>query len=320
MPPHQQSQARNSSRRIAMGRVGVAALLTLGLGFGTVASAEEKAFDKTLTVTSGGTLIVDTDTGSINIAGTDASEVTINVKMRGNRNQLDDFHLTADAANNQVNVRGRRDMPQWLAWITNGPFDVQYTIQVPREFHVQARTAGGNLELRNLSGKTVARTSGGNVRINGLSGDADVRTSGGSIRALQIVGNTKLITSGGNIDVENAHGDVSARTSGGDIRLKEIDSKLVAHTSGGDVDVFMVGANRGVDVSTSGGDITLHVPTDFKAAVSARTSGGDVDCDLPVESIEKFKHSRLEGKINGGGEPLVAKTSGGDITIRLAAK
>jgi DUF4097 and DUF4098 domain-containing protein YvlB len=292
----------------------------MGLVCGTVAAAEDKVFDKTFAVTSGGTLIVDTDTGSINIAGTDGNQVTVNVKMRGSRNQMNDFHLTADAANNQVTVRGRREMPQWLAWLTNGPLDIQYTIQVPREFHVQARTSGGDLELRNLSGKTVARTSGGNVRLNGLSGDADVRTSGGNIRALQIVGNTKLITSGGNINVETAQGDMSAHTSGGDIRLKDIDSKLVARTSGGDVDVNMIGANRGVDVSTSGGDITVRVPADFKAAITARTSGGDVDCDLPVESIERFKHSRLEGKINGGGEPLIAKTSGGDIAIRLAAK
>lgn len=315
MQPHAQSQPRTGIHRVAAG-----ALLAIGLAYGTVAIAEEKIFDKTFTVTSGGTLVVDTDTGSINIAGTDAKEVVVSVKMRGSRNQLEEFELTADAANNQINVRGRRNMPQWLAWLTSGPFEVQYTIQVPREFHVQARTSGGDLELRNLSGKTVARTSGGNIRINGLSGDADVRTSGGNIRALQIVGNTKLITSGGNINVDDAHGDVSAHTSGGDIRLLGIDSKLLARTSGGDVDVAMVGANRGVDVSTSGGDITLHVPADFKAALSARTSGGDVDCDLPLNTTLKRKHTRLDGDINGGGEPLLAKTSGGDIAIRLAAK
>jgi DUF4097 and DUF4098 domain-containing protein YvlB len=296
------------------------AFLTAGLLWGAVAAAAEKAFDKTFTVKSGGTLVVDTDTGSITITGTDASQVVVNVTMRGSQHQIKEFDLTADEANNQVSVRGRREMPQWLSWLTSGPFDVQYTIQVPHEFHVQARTSGGNLELRNLSGKTVARTSGGSVRINGLSGDADVRTSGGSIRAVQIVGNTKLITSGGNINVEGAQGDVSAHTSGGDVRLLGMDSKLLARTSGGDVDVGMIGANRGVDVSTSGGDITVHVPYDFKASVMARTSGGDIECDLPIESVAKRKESRLDGSLNGGGEPLVAKTSGGDIAIRLAAR
>jgi len=302
------------------------ALVAMGALTSSPAVAEDRVFDKTFAATPGGTLVVDTDTGSISVTGIDAkdgaAQVIVHVVLRGGRAPVEHFQLTAEASDGGVNVRGRRDPANWfpLGWLLGGGMDVDYTIQVPREYHVQVRTSGGNLELKNFSGKAVARTSGGNVRVSALNGDTEVRTSGGNIRAMQIIGNTKLITSGGNIVADNARGDLSVYTSGGDIRLQAIDGELKADTSGGDVEVALTGNNRGVDVHTSGGDIVVRVPREFQATVDARTSGGDVECDLPVTSTGKHKRQLLHGEINGGGLPLRARTSGGDIRITLADK
>jgi len=113
-------------------------------------------------------------------------------------------------------------------------------------------------------------------------------------------------------------GPVNARTSGGNVRMVNIDGRLDARTSGGNVEAELLGANRGVELRTSGGDITVRVPSEFAAEVDARTSGGDIDCDLPVTysgPISRHRRS-LKGTINGGGEPLTIRTSGGDIDIR----
>jgi hypothetical protein len=68
-----------------------------------------------------------------------------------------------------------------------------------------------------------------------------------------------------------------------------------------------------LEISTSGGSISLAVPADFKADIEATTSGGRVACDLPVAG--KIKSSSIKGKVNGGGPEVVLRTSGGNIEV-----
>ena len=71
-----------------------------------------------------------------------------------------------------------------------------------------------------------------------------------------------------------------------------------------------------MNFSTSGGDIDIKLPEDFKATMDVSTSGGDVSCSLNMSNIKKSYGSSLAGNINGGGEKLNAYTSGGDITVK----
>ena len=91
--------------------------------------------------------------------------------------------------------------------------------------------------------------------------------------------------------------------------------KINAETSGGDINLEYEGENKGIDLSTSGGDIDINLPKDFKASMELSTSGGDVSCSLNMSNVKKSSGSRLIGDLNGGGEKLYAHTSGGDITV-----
>ena len=116
---------------------------------------------------------------------------------------------------------------------------------------------------------------------------------------------------------DNVHGDVDANTSGGDVHLLKIDGSIKAHTSGGNVRVGLKGANRGIRASTSGGDVELILPQGTTGDVSASTTGGQVTAEIPVTATV-MKDSKLEGTRNGGGQPIEARTSGGDIKLRSA--
>jgi DUF4097 and DUF4098 domain-containing protein YvlB len=312
-------QLRSVSNAIGL-RALVRAMAPVLLLSATTALADERVFNKTLAVTPGGTLSVDSDTGSVTVRGTDAKEVAVHATIRGSRRHVEKFSIDAKGTDTGVEIRGKRDPSSWLSlsWLFEGGLEVNYTIAVPRDYHVRVHTSGGDLELTNINGRSVARTSGGDVRLNSLNGDAEIRTSGGNIRTLHFIGNARFSTSGGNIVVDESRGELRATTSGGDIRMQAVDSKLAAHTSGGDVDVALAGGYRGAELRTSGGDITVRLPREIKASVDARTSGGDVECDLPVTVAGNHKDSALLGDINGGGQPLFARTSGGDIRIRAA--
>lgn len=295
-------------------------LLPVALLTAATAAADDRVFDKKFVVSGHGTLLVDTATGSITVTGSDANEVVIHASLRGGRGPVDRFEITAEADGNDITVRGRRDRSDFLglSWLFGGGLSVRYVIQVPRNFDVQALSSGGDLQLSNFNGRAYGRTSGGDVIVSGVNGLVQIYTSGGDVRGDKLSGDVNMRTSGGNVRLDQVVGPVNARTSGGDVRLNGIDGRLDARTSGGDVEVELRGVNRGVELRTSGGDITVRVPKEFAAVLNARTSGGDIDCDLPVTSTgDRHKHRRtLSGTLNGGGQPLDIRTSGGDIEIR----
>jgi DUF4097 and DUF4098 domain-containing protein YvlB len=204
--------------------------------------------------------------------------------------------LDATQKGNEVTATMRR--PKAGSWFDFGSWRAESNIEVtvPKRFEVSARTSGGSIELRETVGSVKLNTSGGDVTARNLKGSVSVRTSGGQIT------------------VDNVQGDVEAKTSGGDVRLLNIDGSIKGHTSGGNVRVSLEGANRGISATTSGGNVELLLPRSTTGNVSASTSGGHVTTDFPVTTTV-VKETRLEGTINGGGQPIEARTSGGDIRL-----
>jgi DUF4097 and DUF4098 domain-containing protein YvlB len=233
--------------------------------------------------------------------------VSVHVTIEGAENALRDFEFGAETDSRGVSVQGHRSGGWWLdlSWLFESSMRVHYQIQVPREYQLDLRTAGGDIESKNLHGNVHAHTSGGDIHVSQLSGDAQMRTSGGVIEATDTVGQLDL------------------RTSGGSIRLQNVEGKVSARTSGGNIDASLRSENRGATLRTSGGNIRIDVEKGFKATIDAHTSGGGVTCDAPLTSREsndnRGERNNLNGDINGGGEILSVRTSGGNIRIHEGA-
>jgi len=136
-------------------------------------------------------------------------------------------------------------------------------------------------------------------------------------------------TSGGNIEIEFAQDKVRASTSGGDIYISKVYGAVYAHTSGGDIEMRKIIEksikDNTIDLSTSGGDIILSLPDNVKADVFAQITVYDkwdkseIRSDFPLDISKENRGSKLiitgQGRINGGGDAITLKTSGGDIKI-----
>ncbi len=279
-----------------MTRYSALALVLLAAGS---AQAAERTFDRTFTVTPGGSLIVDADAASVRVSGSDSNQVVVHMKFRGSDEELAKMTFDAVQKDGGVTVTMRRKEKggwfNWGSWHSEGNIEVT----VPTRYALDVRTGGGNIDVANTVGPVDAHTSGGDIAAKNLSGNVEVHTSGGGIH------------------VDTVRGDVDADTSGGDVRVLGIDGKIKARTSGGSVRVSLVGANRGVVASTSGGDIELSLPRGASGNVEATTSGGDISSDLPLQTSSQ-KEGRLSGSLNGGGAPIEAHTSGGSIRLRAA--
>lgn len=223
-------------------RVRFAAVLALGLAvLTTTAQAAERRLDRTFTVAAGGRLTVEASGADIRVRSTDSEQVVVHALIRGSERKIERMRLEAEQRGNDVLVTAKQPSG-WSGWFSFGSWqDSEIEVLVPRSYHVDVSTSGGDLLL------------------------------------------------------ERIQGDVSGKTSGGDIRVAEV---------------------RGpVKMNTSGGDIVLRMSKDVSAALYASTGGGSVRSELPVTTSE-FSSRKLVGTLNGGGEQIQARTSGGSIRLQ----
>lgn len=273
-----------------------------------------RKYERQFTVQEGGNLIVEADAGTIKLESWDKNEVSIVVEIEGSDSRAEKYKVDFSQEGNTITVTGKVRDKSFFKWHV-GSLEAFYTIYTPRKFNTTLNTSGGNIDAKNLSGKAEYNTSGGDVKVQKLDGDVILATSGGNVDAVDINGNVDAETSGGNVVVENVIGNVKGYTSGGDVELNNVEGRVKGGTSGGDIIVRVAGENKGIDVETSGGDIEIFVKDGTGADIDAETSGGTVDCDLPVTVRGKVRESELHGKINGGGNPIRANTTGGSIRI-----
>jgi DUF4097 and DUF4098 domain-containing protein YvlB len=272
----------------------------------------ETIHEKTFTIQPGKDLNVETSSGDVTVTTWDKSEVYI--KVLGNDKARDKVDFTFKNDDDEVSVTAKRE-GSFFNWFTSG-IRIRFEIKVPAEFNTNINTSGGDIMIGEIRGNNRLKTSGGDVWVKNSEGILKVTTSGGEINLDGNSGQMDVSTSGGNIKARDFKGDLSASTSGGDIYLKGSDSKIFAETSGGDITLDYSGVNKGIDLETSGGDIKMKLPSDFSASASMHTSGGEIECDLTANRAKKISSSRFEADLNNGGESLIAKTSGGDISVR----
>jgi hypothetical protein len=280
-------------------------------------SGADRKFEKKFAVSPGGTLTLSTDVGDVDFAGTSSDEVSIVAELRGRQRDIDEFDISAWQNDKGVEVKGKSKGSHWFSWF-HDDMEVRYIVKLPREYNVQVNTSGGDITIVGLKGRMQGETSGGDLRLNDIEGAVKLETSGGDIRTEKVVGDIQMETSGGDIQLLAVTGNIDVSTSGGDIRISDVSGKVRAETSGGDVVVKAKGDNKGIQAETSGGDIDIFLPESITANIDASTSGGEVICDLPVTMSGKIDESRVRGTVNGGGAPIRAHTSGGDVRIKVA--
>ncbi|MFB3924087.1 MAG: DUF4097 domain-containing protein [Terriglobia bacterium] len=189
-------------------------------------------------------------------------------------------------------------------------------------------TSGGEIVAGMIHGALRAETAGGDLVLRGASGGIEARTAGGQIQIGQSGGSVIAATAGGSIRLQGARGRVEAKTAGGSIDLLQLRNGVVAATSAGcilaqiDADLKSFSAS---DLRTSMGDIQVYVPPNLPMTIDAAidmAAGHKIVTDFPAIKIASDGQSfaptkvRGEGALNGGGEVLRIRTTGGNIEIR----
>ncbi|MFT6407275.1 MAG: DUF4097 and DUF4098 domain-containing protein YvlB [Arenicella sp.] len=212
----------------------IIATCLIALGSVTFLYAKPELIERSFDVEQGGTFLIDTDLGSIEVASHNRNMVEVRVEKKGKNPE--NFEVSFSQQGNDIKVVGdRKGISFW------GGSGAHFVVKIPRNFNVDLKTSGGSIELSSLNGKVDAYTSGGSIRLGQIRGDVDVKTSGGSIRVDEVAGTINAHTSGGRISARISQqpiGDSRLTTSGGSVSaylLPSIAVDLTASTSGGRV-------------------------------------------------------------------------------------
>ena len=255
---------------------------------------------KTFKVNKGGTLKLSILTGDITIYSWDKNE--LNVTLEG-ADESDYNQLKMEQSGSTITVQSN---------YSGGWSSSDVKISLPSEFNIELKTNQGDVELNSsIKGYVNIFTGGGDITIKNVSGKAELKTNGGDIRTGNIYGNLDLSSNGGDINVGDVNGKGNIHTMGGSIRSGNISKDLTAKTFGGDITIGDIGGSA--DITTMGGSISLK-----KVAGSAtvKTNGGNIKL-LGATGFVKSK--TLGGDINlyNITGTVDANTSSGNIYAEL---
>jgi len=316
-------------------------VLLLATALTACAESEEK-ITKRFTVQPGGTIVVDVDFGSIDVSTNAANEVVVDVLRRVSRASqaeeeafLADRPVTITPEGNEVTITSRAQAPGNRSSHGKQRTEAKYTITVPAQFNAQLKTAGGAVAVSDLTGDVKADSKGGSLQFTRLHGVLDGGTAGGNILIADCEGAQQVKTSGGGINLSGGKGSFDGKTSGGSVNVKDFQGAVQVKTSGGGINVINVagkvdGKTSGggitarfasplsdeVNLVTSGGGVTISVSENSAFDLDASTAAGSVSSELSVDSTGKPSRNHLKGPVNGGGKPVVLRTSAGSIHVR----
>jgi putative adhesin len=126
-------------------------------------------------------------------------------------------------------------------------------------------------------------------------------------------------TVNGDVDAENLGADAFITTVNGSIDVSAA-GHVEANTVNGSIRAGMGRADWSseAEFTTVNGGITLTLPDNLNAEVSAETVNGDLETDFPLTVTGKFGPRHMRGTIGSGGRYLKLTTVNGSIHLRKA--
>jgi hypothetical protein len=186
---------------------------------------------------------------------------------------------------------------------------------VPTEHSVDVRTGAGSVSASGIHGALALRSSDGDLAIQDVWGPVFAVTSSGAIAARGVHGELRAYTSDGSIEVEDAEGGLDVRTSAGWIGLMRVAGPVLARSSSGSMYVGFRGQPSGT-LATSSGSIEIAVPADAAFELRAQAQGGCIEIDPALSRQASAGARSVALRVNGGGECLWLRTTGGNIYVR----
>lgn len=272
------------------------ALLTL---IAVAAPARADVWSKSYALTGKPQLTIRAGEGNVTIVSGNQNRIDARVTTCGWRIGSDvkiEQHQTGNTI--EIDIR----VPHHVFHFFGGNHNLRVQLNVPRASDLDIHTGDGSITCNPVSGNISLNSGDGSIDAHGISGSVRLHSGDGSITASDAEGSIDATSGDGHIDVR---GRFDA------LRLHSGDGSIAAMASAGS----LVASSEGWSIHTGDGSIRIGLPPNFAADLDAHTGDGSITVDFPVTVSGKLNRSRIRGKMNGGGAPLVLRSGDGSIHI-----
>lgn len=208
--------------------------------------------------------------------------------------------------------------------IKGGPDDLGIEVRFPEGRHNRhveetrlevSVPRGARLEAKGVSADVEANGLTGDVRLESVSGDVGANLdTDAAVRIHSVSGDVTLEGRTGGAALETVSGDIRASGVTGELRLNTVsgDAELNAGVLGrldmesvsGDLEAsFGLAGGADVRAKSLSGEITLRLPADASARITAESYSGEIESDF--------------GSVSGDGRELDVTAGRGDADIRV---
>jgi hypothetical protein len=300
----------------------------------------EEKFSKTEPIAKDGKVEVKNISGDVEVRTWDRSEVKIDAVKVSRASSTEKAKENAQKVNIEVN---REDGILRIESVYPRPsikglnVSIEYSVTIPSESSIEARSLSGDVTLENIGGKAAAETKSGDVGINGarngargetMSGDVTVsdiengvycRTASGEVLARNVSGNAELNCVSGDVTAENVRGDVEAETVSGSVRMTGISGADVVKgksMSGSVVYEGSINSSGRYSLQAHSGRVEMSIPSGSAFDLDASVFSGTIQTDFEVVTSGKLNKKSVRGSVNGGGADVMLKTFSGNVYLK----
>ena len=272
------------------------ALMGLGLVVPSVVRAEEVT--KTFTVTGHARVSVQTDDGAVRVSTGDIKQVEVRVVYSGYK--LDrDLRVSTSQNGDSVEVTAKTGSGSWLN------FSVRHTslrveVHMPKDADLDVTTGDGSVEADSINGNLNVRTGDGHITVQGAKGAIKLHTGDGHIEGRDLDGRADITTGDGHVNVEGRFDALLIKTGDGSVTARAARGSTVGSPW---------------NIHTGDGSVDLDLPGELQANLDASTHDGRISLGIPVMVEGTFSSTKIFGKMNGGGQPIVVRTGDGSIHL-----
>jgi hypothetical protein len=126
-----------------------------------------------------------------------------------------------------------------------------------------------------------------------------------------------LESTNGGISVRDVDGQIDFKTVNGGVKLSNVAGDVKGKTSNGGIDVDLDGPSwkgEGLDVETSNGGVTIHIPDQYSAHLETSTQNGGFNIDIPLK-VQGRIDREINADLGSGGAPIRVRTHNGGVRV-----
>ena len=268
------------------------------LVLGSAAGVRAEEVTKTFAVSGHARVKVETDDGSVRVSTGDIKQVEVRVVYTGYK--LDkDLRVSATQIGDAVEVVAKTSGGGFWNWgVRHASLRVE--VHMPKDADLKVDTGDGSVEAESINGNLDVHTGDGSVAVQGAKGDIRLRTGDGSIEARDLDGRVDATTGDGHVNLEGRFDGLNIKTGDGSVTARARSGSKVQSSW---------------DIHTGDGSVDLDLPGEIQANLDVSTHDGHISLGFPVTVEGTFSSSRISGKMNGGGSPIMVRTGDGSIHL-----